>query len=84
MTDLRLLNDVTIKDAYPLTNIPENLQKLKAAKIFTSIDGCDAYHCIQIEEKSRDCTTLLALLEHFVKSGCLLACQIQAVFIAKC
>jgi len=29
VTDLRQLNDVTIKDAYPLTNIQENLQKLK-------------------------------------------------------
>ena len=34
MTDLRLLNDITIKDAYPLTNIHENLQKLKGAKIW--------------------------------------------------
>ena len=32
VTDLRQLNDVTIKDAYPLTNIQENLQKLKGAK----------------------------------------------------
>ena len=59
VTDLRLLNDVTIKDAYPLTNIQENLQKLKGAKIFTSIDACGAYHCIQIEEKSRDCTAFI-------------------------
>ena len=33
VTDLRQLHDVTIKDAYPLTNIQENLQKLKGAKI---------------------------------------------------
>ena len=52
VTDLRLLNDVTIKDAYPLANIQENLQKLKGAKIFTSIDACGAYHCIQIKEGS--------------------------------
>ena len=39
VTDLRLLNDVTIKDAYPLTNIQENPQKLKGAKIFTWIDA---------------------------------------------
>jgi hypothetical protein len=54
VTDLKQLNDVTIKDAYPLTNIQENLQKLKGAKIFTSIDACGAYHAIQIEEGSRD------------------------------
>ena len=54
VTDLRQLNDVTIKDAYFLTNIQENLQKLKGAKIFTSIDACGAYHAIQIEEGSFD------------------------------
>ena len=29
--------------AYPLTNIQENLQKLKGATIFTSIDACGTY-----------------------------------------
>ena len=60
VTDLRQLNDITIKDAYPLTNIQENLQKLKGAKIFTSIDACGAYHAIQIEEGSRDCTAFIS------------------------
>ena len=60
VTDLRQLNDVTIKDAYPLTNIQENLQKLKGATIFTSIDTCGAYHAIQIEEGSRDCTAFIS------------------------
>ena len=35
VTDLRLLNSATVKDAYPLTNIQENLQKLQGATIFT-------------------------------------------------
>ena len=60
MTDLRQLNDVTIKDAYPLTSIQENLQKLKGAKIFISIDACGAYHAIQTEEESRDCTAFIS------------------------
>ena len=60
VTDLRLLNDVTVKDAYPLTNIQENLQKLKGAKIYSSIDACGAYHCIQIEENSPDCTAFIS------------------------
>ena len=47
VTDPRQLNDVTIKDAYPLTSIQENLQKLKGAKI-------------QIEEGSRDCTAFIS------------------------
>ena len=36
---LRLLNDLTVKDAYPLTNIQENLHKLKGAKNFFLIDA---------------------------------------------
>ena len=60
MTDLRQLNDVTIKDAYPLRNIQENQQKLKGAKIFTSIDACGAYHAILIEEGIRDCTAFIS------------------------
>ena len=60
MTDLKQLNDVTIKDAYPLTIIQENLQKRKGAKIFTSIDACGAYHAIQIEDGSRDCTAFIS------------------------
>ena len=39
VTDLRLLNDVIVKDAYPLTNIQENPQKLKGAKIFSPVDA---------------------------------------------
>ena len=60
VTDLRQLKDFTIKNAYPLTNIQENLQKLKGGKIFTSIDACSAYHAIQIEEGSRDCTAFIS------------------------
>ena len=64
VTDLRQLNEVTIKDAYPLTNIQENLQK--GPKIFTSIEACGAYHAIQIEEESRFVQLLLVPLSHFV------------------
>ena len=60
VTDLRLLNDITVKDAYPLKNIQENLQKLKGAKIFSSVNACGAYHCIKIEENSRDCAAFIS------------------------
>ena len=66
MTDLRQLNDVTIKDAYLLANIQENLQKLKGAKIFTSIDACGAYHMIQIEEGSRVCAAFISSFRTFL------------------
>ena len=36
--DFRLLNEVTIKDAYPLPRIDESLARLGNAKIYTSVD----------------------------------------------
>ena len=84
VSDLRLLNDVTFKDAYPHANIQENLQKLKGAKIFTSINACGAYHCIQIEEGSRNIWHSSALLEPSGTYRCLLACLTQAVSTAGC
>ena len=33
---------------------------MKGAKIFTSINACGAYHTIQIEEGSRDCTAFIS------------------------
>ena len=36
--DFRPLNEVTIKDAYPLPRIDESLARLGNAKIYTSID----------------------------------------------
>ena len=67
MTDLRLFNSATVKDAYLLTNIQENLQKLKGATIFPPTDACVTYHCVQIEESSRNCTAFINtyILMHF-------------------
>ena len=42
VTELRQLNEITIKEAYPLMNIQENLQKLKSAEIFTSLGSFHA------------------------------------------
>ena len=36
--DFRPLNDVTVKDAFPLLRIDESLSRIGNAKIFTSID----------------------------------------------
>ena len=65
----------------PPTNIQESLQKLKGAKIFTSIDACGAYHPIQIEEGSRDCTVFISPMEHFVTYACLSAYLKAEVYI---
>jgi hypothetical protein len=42
--DYRKLNEKTIKDAYPLTRIDENLDTLDGADWYTSLDLDMAYH----------------------------------------
>jgi hypothetical protein len=41
--DYRKLNEKTVKDAYPLTQIDENLDTLEGADWFTSLDLDMAY-----------------------------------------
>ena len=65
VTDQRFLNSATVKDAYLLMNIQENLQKLKGATIFMSINTCGAFHCVQIKEGSKDCAAFISPFRTF-------------------
>ena len=40
--DYRRLNEVTIKDSFPLPNIEDNLARLSDSQIFSGIDGAGA------------------------------------------
>ena len=45
----KILNsDLKLKDAYPLPSITENLERLKGAKVFSSLDAAGAYHAVTI------------------------------------
>ena len=50
VTDYRRLNDITIKDRYPLPNISELYNRLNGAKGFIKIDLRDAFYLIRIKE----------------------------------
>ena len=58
-TDLRQLNDITMKDAYPPDKYPGKSAKVEGCK-HLHFDACGAYHAIQIEEGSRDCTAFIS------------------------
>ena len=48
--DYRKLNDITIKNRYPLPNISELQDRLAHAKIFTALDLRDGYHLVRIKK----------------------------------
>ena len=51
--DFRPLNEVTVKDAYPLPRIDESLSRLGKAKCFTSIDLAAAFWQIPLKKQDR-------------------------------
>ena len=50
VVDYRGLNKVTVKNRFPLPLIPEMLDRLHLAKVFTKIDLRNAYHQVRVRE----------------------------------
>ena len=63
--DFRRLNEVTVKDSYPLPLITTNLHKLGSSSIFSTIDGTGAYHNIPIAERDRPLTAFISPFGQF-------------------
>ena len=63
--DFRPLNEVTIKDAYPLPRIDESLSLLGKAKIYTSIDLAGAFWQIPVRKADRQKTAFACELGLF-------------------
>jgi hypothetical protein len=57
--DFRKLNDITVKDSFPLPVIGDSLESLGSAKYFTSLDMGNAFWQIPLEEKSRPRTAFV-------------------------
>ena len=51
--DYRCLNEITIKDSFPLPNIEDNLARLADSQIFSGIDGAGAFYVIPIRKEDR-------------------------------
>ena len=57
--DYRKLNDVTIKDAYPLPRIDMCLEHLQSAKYFSTLDLQSGYWQIEVDSKDREKTAFI-------------------------
>ena len=63
--DFRAVNSLTIKDAYPLSNIESNLHKLSGTVFYSCLDSAGAFHAIPIQEHNRDYTTFTSPFGNF-------------------
>jgi hypothetical protein len=55
--DYRSLNEVTIKNKYPLLRIEDQFDQMRGASIFTKIDLRSGYHQLKIRESDIPKTT---------------------------
>jgi hypothetical protein len=69
--DYRKLNEVTIKNKYPLPKIEDLFDQLNGAKVFSKIDLCTGYHQLKVRESDipkTAFTTRYGLFEYTVMS----------------
>ena len=63
--DYRKLNDITIKDRYPLPRIDDTIDSLNGAKLFTSLDLFSGYWQIEIEPEDQHKTSFVCEFGQF-------------------
>jgi hypothetical protein len=69
--DYQSLNEVTIKNKYPLPRIDDLFDQLRGACVFSKIDLCSGYHQLKIRDRDipkTTFTTLYGLYEYTVMS----------------
>lgn len=57
--DFRALNEISVKDRYPLPLIKETLNKLNGMKYFTKIDIISAFNNVRMKEGHEKFTAFL-------------------------
>ena len=54
--DFRRLNSMTVKNAWPIGDITDNIAKLSGSKVFSTVDACSAFHNVEILERDKEKT----------------------------
>ena len=65
VADFRRLNDVTIKQVFPIPRIDEILDQLGASRYFSTLDLDSGYHQVLVDEKDRQKTAFSTGLGHY-------------------
>lgn len=63
--DYRKLNDVTIKDSYPVPNVQEVLDAMAGAKVYSKMDALSGYHQVKIQDEDIEKTAFACKLGTF-------------------
>jgi len=63
--DYRKLNNVTLKDSFPMPNIENRLNKLHGSKFFKSFDCTSGYWQIKLSDKAKQITSFICSLGLF-------------------
>ena len=71
VVDYRGLNAVTVKNRFPLPLIPEMLDRLNHAKVFTKLDMRNAYHQVRVRAGDEWKTAFRCREGHFEYTVCL-------------
>ena len=74
VVDYRSLHAVTVKNRFPLPHIPEMLDRLHMAKVFTKIDLRNAYHHMRVKEGDEWKTAFRCIEGHFVITCRIVSC----------
>ena len=59
VVDMRKLNDITVKDCYPLMRIDDALDNLGGAKYFATLDLQSGYWQVELDEESKPLTAFV-------------------------
>jgi hypothetical protein len=60
--DYRTLNDVTVKNKYPLPRIEDLFDQMRGARVFSKIDLRSGYHQMRIRRPSQPDMDYMSLL----------------------